>query len=91
MYEWLTYKENYDEIASGVSGTSGSHQRIDPKVIFDNECPIVDNETLSQYNEQAKPLFKKIKSNQQQTQTLAAQRDNLLPRLMSGDMRVAGQ
>lgn len=91
LYEWLTYKENYDEIASGVSGTSGSHQRIDPKVIFDNECPIVDNETLSQYNEQAKPLFKKIKSNQQQTQTLAAQRDNILPRLMSGDMRVAGQ
>lgn len=34
LYGWLTNKENYDEIASGVGGTSGSHQRIDPKSIF---------------------------------------------------------
>ena len=88
LYEWLTYKENYDEIASGVSGTSGSHQRIDPKVIFYNECPIVDKETLLQYNELAKPLFEKIKSNQQQIITLTTQRDSLLPRLMSGEVRI---
>ena len=88
LYEWLTYKENYDEIASGVSGTSGSHQRIDPKVIFDNECPIMDKETLLQYNELAKPLFEKIKSNQQQIITLTTQRDSLLPRLMNGEVRI---
>jgi len=88
LYEWLTYKENYDEIASGVSGTSGSHQRIDPKVIFENGCPIVDDFTLEQYNTKVKPLFEKIKSNQQQMQTLTTQRDTLQPYLMSGEMKL---
>lgn len=87
LYGWLTYKENYDKIASGVSGTSGSHQRIDPKVIFDNECPIVDDRTLAQYNEQTKSLFKKIKTNQHQMQTLATHRSALLPRLLSGEIK----
>lgn len=88
LYGWLTYKDNYDKIASGVSGTSGSHQRIDPKVIFDNECPMVDDETIVQKNKQVKPLFEKIKTNQQQILTLSAQRDTLLPRLMSGEVKV---
>lgn len=87
LYEWLTYKENYDEIASGVSGTSGSHQRIDPKVIFENECPIVDDSTIEQYNAKVKPLFEKIKTNQQQILSLTAQRDTLLPRIMIGEVK----
>lgn len=91
LYGWLTYKENYDEIASGVSGTSGSHQRIDSKVIFENGCPIVDDFTLEQYNTKVKPMFEKIKSNQQQMQTLTTQRDTLLPCLMSGEVKVKGQ
>lgn len=88
LYEWLTYKENYDEIASGVSGTSGSHQRIDPKAIFDNECLIVDDGILAQYNEQVIPIFRKVESNQQQMQTMVAKRDTLLPRIMSGEVKV---
>lgn len=88
LYEWLTYKENYDEIASGVSGTSGSHQRIDPKVIFENECPIVDDSTIEQYNAKVKPLFEKIKTNQQQILSLTAQRDTLLPRIMIGEVKI---
>ncbi len=91
LYEWLIYKENYDEIASGVSGTSGSHQRIDPKVIFENGCPIVDEFTLEQYNTKVKPIFEKIKSNQQRIETLVIQRDMLLPRLMSGEVKIIEQ
>ena len=88
LYGWLTYKDNYDEIASGVSGTSGSHQRIDPKVIFDNECSLVDDEIVVQYNVQVKPMFEKIKTNQQQILSLSSQRDTLLPRLMSGEVKL---
>lgn len=89
LYGWLTYKDNYDEIASGVSGTSGSHQRIDPKVIFDNECSLVDDEIVVQYNVQVKPMFEKIKTNQQQILSLSSQRDTLLPRLMSGEVKIS--
>lgn len=88
LYGWLTNKENYDEIASGVGGTSGSHQRIDPKSIFSFSCPNVDIETIRNYNNKVEPLFYKIRNNQYQIQTLIQTRDGLLPRLMSGEVKL---
>jgi type I restriction enzyme S subunit len=86
LYGWLTNKENYDEIASGVGGTSGSHQRIDPKSIFSFTCPNVDSETIRNYNNKVEPLFYKIRNNQKQIQTLIQTRDGLLPRLMNKEI-----
>ena len=88
LYGWLTNKENYDEIASGVGGTSGSHQRIDPKSIFSFSCPNVDIETIRNYNNKVEPLFYKIRNNQKQIQTLIQTRDGLLPRLMGGEVKI---
>ena len=88
LYGWLTNKENYDEIASGVGGTSGSHQRIDPKSIFSFSCPNVDIETIRNYNNKVEPLFYKIRNNQKQIQTLIQTRDGLLPRLMGGEVKL---
>lgn len=88
MYGWLTFKDNYEEIASGVGGTSGSHQRIDPKSIFAFACPKVDVETIRNYNKKVEPLFYKQRNNQLQIQTLIQTRDGLLPRLMSGEITV---
>ena len=88
LYGWLMNKENYDEIASGVGGTSGSHQRIDPKSIFSFTCPNVDSETIRNYNNKVEPLFYKIRNNQKQIQTLIQTRDGLLPRLMSGEVKI---
>ena len=53
IYGWLTYEGNYNEIASGVGGTSGSHQIIAPATIFSFNCPIVDAEYIYEYNKQA--------------------------------------
>ena len=86
MYGWLTHKENYEEIASGVGGTSGSHQRIDPKSIFSFTCPKVDLKTIQNYNKVIAPLFYKQRKNQQQIQTLIQTRDGLLPRLMNSEI-----
>ena len=88
LYGWLTNKENYDEIASGVGGTSGSHQRIDPKTIFSYSCPQVDMKTIRNYNKCVESLFYKQRNNQQQIQTLIQQRDSLLPKLMSGEVKI---
>jgi type I restriction enzyme, S subunit len=41
------------------------------------------------FNERVKPLFEKIKANQSQIRTLTTLRDTLLPKLMSGAVRVA--
>jgi type I restriction enzyme S subunit len=37
----------------------------------------------------AKPLFARIANNERESRTLAQTRDLLLPRLMSGELRVA--
>lgn len=85
LYGWLTNKENYEEIVSGVGGTSGSHQRIDPKSIFTFSCPDVDIETIYSYNKIVIPLYYKQKLNQNQIVNLKEQRDRLLRKLMSNE------
>lgn len=88
LYGWLSLRENYNEIASGVGGTSGSHQRIDPASIFDFQCPFVNEEIIGQYNCQVESMFMKIKTNQSQIRTLTQLRNTLLPKLMSREVRV---
>lgn len=46
---------------------------------------------LDDYERVVAPFYKKTKSNQQQMQTLTTQRDTILPRLMSGEVKVGGQ
>jgi type I restriction enzyme S subunit len=88
LYGWLTFNENYNEIACGVGGTSGSHQRIDPKTIFEFQCPLISDSVIENFNVKIKPIFKKQVINQIQIRTLMALRDTLLPKLMSGEIRV---
>lgn len=52
------------------------------------EYVIPDQDTVEKYKEQATELFEKIVNNNQQIQTLANTRDSLLPRLMSGKVRL---
>ncbi len=50
--------------------------------------PLPDKETRQKFNEVINPVQEKIKSNQTQIRTLTALRDTLLPKLMSGEVRV---
>ncbi len=47
-----------------------------------------NHEKLDRFESQAELIFVKINSNQKQIQTLEKLRDNLLPKLMSGEVRV---
>jgi len=88
LYCW--FKLMYDELntmASGGTATlnlnTGDFSRIG--------IPLPDDDAIIRFHLQVKPLFEKIKSNQQQMQTLTTQRDTILPRLMSGEVKVKGQ
>ena len=59
--------------------------------IVDIDIIIPPDDWIKKYECEVIPLFEKIKSNQQHMQTLASQRDTLLPRLMSGEVKVTGQ
>lgn len=88
IYGWLSIPQNYNEIASSVGGTSGSHQRIDPADIFNFPCPRMDETYLDQFNAKVEPLFRSIQKNHIQIRTLEKLRDTLLPKLMSGEVRI---
>ena len=88
IYGWLSIPQNYNEIASSVGGTSGSHQRIDPADIFNFPCPRMDETYLDQFNAKVEPLFRNIQKNHIQIRTLEKLRDTLLPKLMSGEVRI---
>jgi len=45
-------------------------------------------EAVKEFNKDVEAIFQKIKSNQTQIRTLTALRDTLLPKLMSGELRV---
>jgi len=52
------------------------------------EVVVPKSAILREFNSVVKPLFEKIKSNSVQVQILTDTRDTLLPRLMSGEIRV---
>ena len=51
--------------------------------------PVMNENEMSKYNELVSPLFALMKSNEAENRTLAQIRDNLLPKLMSGELDVS--
>ncbi|MCD2424938.1 restriction endonuclease subunit S [Niabella pedocola] len=88
LYGWLTLRENYNKIASGSGGTSGSHQRIDPSTIFSFHCPKIPPNYIEEFNKKSKLLFQKQINNSHQIKNLNQLRDSLLPQLISGAIKL---
>ena len=54
------------------------------------QAPVPDDQTLNMFHNEAELLFDKIDKNQIQIHTLESFREILLPKLMSGEVRMAG-
>ena len=87
IYLWL--KENMEAVHSYSNGST--FMEISKTAFKSLDITIPNEEMVCVFNAQVKPIFAKIKSNQKQIQTLTTQRDTLLPRLMSGEVKVEGQ
>lgn len=85
-YQWCKYHlDRFIAIAQAHATTMGHIKRKD----LDNAmCVIPPNEELKNMNEQMNPLIDKIEHNSKQIKTLENMRDTLLPKLMSGEVRV---
>lgn len=57
--------------------------------VHESPVEIPPMKLIDEFEKIVKPLFEKIKSNQTQIRTLTALRDTLLPKLMSGEVRVS--
>jgi type I restriction enzyme S subunit len=86
MYQYLKsklFQEHLESLASGsVQANFGPTHLKAMKI----QKPSLD--ALKSYSAKADPLYSKLKSNQTQIRTLTQLRDTLLPKLMSGEVRV---
>lgn len=71
-----------------VTGTSNSHQRVRPDGVLSLPGIIPSGDVIAAFDSVANGLLARLKANRQQAQTLATLRDTLLPRLISGQLRL---
>lgn len=71
-----------------VTGTSNSHQRIKPDQVALMSSIVPPKEIARQFEVLMKPIFEKVHANGEQARSLASLRDTLLPRLISGQLRL---
>ena len=70
-----------------MSGTSG-RQRVDSKCFDYYYLAIPPQEIMQKFQETVCPWFEMLKTNDEESQTLAEIRDTLLPKLLSGELRL---
>lgn len=88
IYCFLKSTQVTQELAGASSGTSGSHQRINPQDIFNLTFLKPPDNLIEQFSKVMDNYLVKINNNQTQIRTLTQTRDTLLPKLMSGEVRV---
>ncbi|MBY6277755.1 restriction endonuclease subunit S [Symbiobacterium thermophilum] len=86
VYLASTRKENIERLASLADG--GAYPAVSPHLVHQTPivCPPV--QVIEAFAERVRPLFCRIAANQRYAATLSAVRDTLLPRLISGKLRV---
>lgn len=76
-------------LQSMTTGTSKSHQRIRPRDLMTREVLAGSPDTFAAFHCVISPVLQRVRTNHAESRTLAQTRDLLLPRLMSGELRVA--
>lgn len=85
FYYFMRSPQYRDDILGSASGSTVKHTA--PKKILATEC-IFNDEVVRAFSELVASFEEKIAANQQENQTLAEMRDLLLPKLMSGKIRL---
>ena len=70
-----------------VTGTSGSHQRVKPESLLAMAVINPPAAAVEKFTDTVAPMFQRISHNIAESRTLAALRDALLPKLLSGELR----
>lgn len=87
----LLRSPNFREaVNSLVTGTSNSHQRARADGILDMLVVLPPAGLVGLFEDLASPILDRMLANRRQSRTLAKMRDTLLPKLISGELRVEG-
>ena len=86
VYLSATQDSSIEHLAHVADGAA--YPSVRPDVVSGLPCVVPDQSVLHAFHAVANPLLAKVARNQQQAHSLAALRDTLLPRLISGQLRV---
>ena len=87
-YEVINADKFTEFLLANVTGSTGSRQRTQPKKTLEYKIAIQDEEIINRFSEIIKPMHDLINNNLQNNNRLMQLRDTLLPKLMSGEIRV---
>ncbi|WP_123363485.1 restriction endonuclease subunit S [Pseudomonas chlororaphis] len=88
IYCLLTTSEFQRYLCQLVTGTSNSHQRVKPDQVVKFPFAISDGSVFRVFSNITSPIFDRVYLNRLKIQTLIQLRDTLLPRLVSGQLRL---
>jgi len=85
----LASSDSIIEVMTGLAGgTSNSHQRIRPSDFLSLDCCIGSQKVRSAFSDVVEPLLRKTLAQRIESRSLASARDALLPKLISGEIRI---
>jgi type I restriction enzyme, S subunit len=86
VFVWLWTQANMDTVHQNANGST--FQEISKANFRPIGVTVATPEVLRAFDEVAMPIFERIVANEKESRTLAATRELLLPKLMSGEVRV---
>jgi type I restriction enzyme S subunit len=88
LFGMFTCGDFSERFVALVTGTSGSHQRVKPADLLAFPMVVPDEAIRTRYATVATPLLSKIAMNVREAATLESIRETLLPKLISGEIRL---
>jgi type I restriction enzyme S subunit len=88
LYCYLQFLYKQDEFFSLENGSSGIKNLDYKTLLFDYDYIMPDVNSVKDFHKKVEPLFNKVGYNKNQILTLTALRDTLLPKLVSGEIRI---
>lgn len=86
IYIAATSRENIEALAHLADG--GAYPAIRPEAVAATQIIVATDDMLAKFSAIARPIFAKIAESENESHTLAQLRDTLLPKLLSGELRV---
>jgi type I restriction enzyme S subunit len=85
LFGSLVFAESFSGL---VTGTSGSHQRVKPEDLLHMGVIQPPQALVARFTELVGPMLKNNSALTEQSLTLSLVRDALLPKLLSGELRI---
>ena len=89
IYSLIDSVPFFNHLCSHTTGSTNSRQRATPKSTLNFALYLPPDSVIEDFCQIVTPMYDLIASNVSENQSLAKTRDNLLPRLMSGELDVA--